>query len=361
MLTTRERELLAWIEDDPMISQQSLAKLAGITRSSVAVHISNLMKKGYIQGKGYVVRKSPYVAVVGGANMDIIGNVSTGFTMMDSNPGHINVAPGGVARNQAHYLRLLDVSVKLITILGDDLYGDSIRQQCRDLGIDLNETIVMPHSRTSTYLSILDENGKMQAGVSDMALYDNLTPEMLHARLGILNKAEVCAVDTNITQQALEYLADKLTTPLFIETISKAKIARIKNILGKIDTIKTDQTELPYLLGYDIDDERSIGKAIDELLDKGVKRVFLHLPYENSVVCANAHERRRLSYSSSGVTYKNGARDGFMAAMIWAFLHGLGFDETCQVGVAAANFCVSGSQVVNENINVDYLLEAIGQ
>ena len=41
-----ERQILNWIEADPMISQQELAERAGITRSSVAVHISNLMKKG---------------------------------------------------------------------------------------------------------------------------------------------------------------------------------------------------------------------------------------------------------------------------------------------------------------------------
>ena len=51
MITERERQLLDWIAENPLISQQELADKAGITRSSVAVHISNLMKKGFIQGK----------------------------------------------------------------------------------------------------------------------------------------------------------------------------------------------------------------------------------------------------------------------------------------------------------------------
>ena len=51
-MTQRERQLLEWIRENPMISQQELADKAGITRSSVAVHISNLMKKGCITGKG---------------------------------------------------------------------------------------------------------------------------------------------------------------------------------------------------------------------------------------------------------------------------------------------------------------------
>ena len=58
-MTQRERQLLNWIEENPLISQQELADKAGITRSSVAVHISNLMKKGYITGKGYIVHTAP--------------------------------------------------------------------------------------------------------------------------------------------------------------------------------------------------------------------------------------------------------------------------------------------------------------
>ena len=39
-MTQRERQILRWIEDNPMISQQVLAERAGVTRSSVAVRIS---------------------------------------------------------------------------------------------------------------------------------------------------------------------------------------------------------------------------------------------------------------------------------------------------------------------------------
>lgn len=64
-MTQRERQILQLIESDPMIPQQDLADALNITRSSVAVHISNLIKKGYIAGKGYVVRSGSYAALVG--------------------------------------------------------------------------------------------------------------------------------------------------------------------------------------------------------------------------------------------------------------------------------------------------------
>ncbi len=70
-MTQREQQILDWITEDPMISQEALAERAGITRSSVAVHISNLMKKGHIVGRGYILPAGGYVVVAGAVNVDI--------------------------------------------------------------------------------------------------------------------------------------------------------------------------------------------------------------------------------------------------------------------------------------------------
>ncbi|MFR3072620.1 MAG: winged helix-turn-helix transcriptional regulator, partial [Paeniclostridium sp.] len=43
-MTDREKEILEILRDDPMVSQQTLADMLNITRSSVAVHITNKMK-----------------------------------------------------------------------------------------------------------------------------------------------------------------------------------------------------------------------------------------------------------------------------------------------------------------------------
>jgi len=122
-LTQRERQILQWIEQDPMISQEALAEKAGITRSSVAVHISNLIKKGYIIGKGYVLRSGTYAAVVGGVNMDIGGQSDGPLVPGDSNPGRVRISLGGVGRNIAHNMALLGLDVRFLTAFGDDLYA----------------------------------------------------------------------------------------------------------------------------------------------------------------------------------------------------------------------------------------------
>ena len=119
-MTQRERQILQCIEADPMISQQKLADQLGITRSSVGVHIYNLMRKGYIAGKGYVLRSGSYAAVVGGVNMDIGGLAYEPLVAADSNPGKITMSLGGVGRNIAHNMCLMGVDVRLLTAYGDE-------------------------------------------------------------------------------------------------------------------------------------------------------------------------------------------------------------------------------------------------
>ena len=42
MLTNREQMIFNWIKEQPSITQKEIAERAGISRSSVSVHISNL-------------------------------------------------------------------------------------------------------------------------------------------------------------------------------------------------------------------------------------------------------------------------------------------------------------------------------
>ena len=125
-MTNREKELLELIKMNPTISQKELADTLKITRSSVGVHITNLIKKGYVIGKGYLLKEGEYISIVGGANMDIIGFPSDKLIIKDSNPGQVKVVLGGVGRNIRENLVRLGVETKLISAVGSDVYGEKI-------------------------------------------------------------------------------------------------------------------------------------------------------------------------------------------------------------------------------------------
>ena len=194
-MTQRERQILEWIRQNPMISQQELADKAGITRSSAAVHISNLMKKGYITGRGYLLRTAPYIVVIGGVNMDIGAVSAAPLVARDSNPGRVTTSLGGVGRNIAHNLCLLGEQVSMITVLGQDGFAQSVRDNAADIGLDLTHSAVIPGGHTGTYLFIDDCDGDMALAVNDMAIYDHITPDFLRQRLEFIDRAGLVVLE----------------------------------------------------------------------------------------------------------------------------------------------------------------------
>ncbi|MCV5755554.1 kinase, partial [Escherichia coli] len=76
------------------------------SRAAVNVHVSNLIRKGALLGRGYVVapQEARRVVVVGGANLDVKVRTLAPAVLGTSNPGVSTQAPGGVARNIAENL-----------------------------------------------------------------------------------------------------------------------------------------------------------------------------------------------------------------------------------------------------------------
>jgi len=356
MLTERESEILRIIREDPMIKQQDLAKKVGITRSSVAVHVSNLISKGYVLGKGYVVKENEYVSICGGANIDLIGFAGDEFVIADSNPGKVEYLLGGVGRNQADNLRLLDVDVNFVTAFGGDFHGERLRKDCIRKGINITHSISVPHTSTSTYLSIIKPDGSLYAGVNEMSIYEYLTPDILRPILPMLNRSTVCSLDTNLTREAISFLAENVQAPIFCETISVAKAGKIRDILPRIHTLRSDLADIEYLLDMKINCEKSINLALDKLLDAGIKNIFISTsPHE--VVCASQQMRLTLKYNETSIESKNGARDSFVSALIWAHIRGLDLTDSALAGMASAMICSSTRKLVNEELNEQYLLD----
>lgn len=359
-MTQRERQILRWIEENPMISQQELADKAGIARSSVAVHISNLMKKGHIAGKGYIVSSAPYAVVVGGVNMDIGGVSAAPLVPADSNPGAVRMSLGGVGRNIAHNMALLGLDVRLLTAFGDDLYAQRIAASCGELGIDISRSLQVPGGRTSTYLFIADEKGEMELALSDMDIYRHITPACLAARTALLQNAQLVVVDANIPAEAIAWIADHVTPPVFADPVSTAKAERLRPVLGKLHTLKPNRIEAELLSGVAITDEAGLNRAADKLLETGLRRVFLSLGGDG-VLAADHSGRVRLPCLPGNRVNTTGCGDAFMAALAWAYLEGTDLEGTALAGSAAASIAMESGETINEAMSAQALAQRMGR
>ena len=354
-MTQRERQILKWIEENPLISQQELADKAGIARSSVAVHISNLMKQGHIAGKGYIVRTAPYVVVVGGVNLDIGGRPHGELVAADSNPGQVRMSLGGVGRNIAHNMALMGLDVRMLTAFGDDMNAQRIAASCGELGIDISQCLTVPGGATSTYLFITDERGDMALAGSAMEIYKHLTPQLLAQRQTLLNASQAVVLDTNIPAESIQHLADHCTAPLFADPVSTAKAVKLKPVLGKLHTLKPNRIEAELLSGVKITDDASLQKAAETLLDTGLHRVFISLGSDGVFAADRSGQQVQLPPLPGAMVNTTGCGDAFMAAITWAYLQGTDLTDTAKAGLAASVIAMESAETINPAMSEDAL------
>ncbi|AOR23150.1 PfkB family carbohydrate kinase [Clostridium taeniosporum] len=300
-----------------------------------------------------------YVVVIGGMNLDIAGLSGDLYKEKDSNIGKIQMTVGGVGQNIAQNLVKLDVPTYLITVYGDDYFGEFLAAQCKKNNIHLDYAQCIFNTRSSTYLYVTDDKGDMVTAVNDMNITENITPKFLEKRINFINGASICVIDGNTPKKSIEWLANHCTVPIFVDPVSIAKVNRFKNILDKIDTFKPNALEASALSGVKIVDIESAKEAAKVLYKKGVKNVFISLGAKG-ILCSTEGEMDFIPILPTHVVSVNGAGDCNMATIVWArFQYGpkISLKKVGMLTQAAASLTVEVAQSVCPNLNIKNIIE----
>ena len=358
-MTDREKEVFDLINSNPLIPQEEISERLKIARSSVAVHISNLMKKGYILGKGYILKDAPYTAVIGGANIDIEGTPIGVLKMRDSNPGIVNKTFGGVARNIAENISKIGLDTKLLTLVGADSHGNDLLDYCRKKGIDTSYSLTLQGESTSTYISILDEERDMAVAISHMDIMSKMDTPFITKRASVIQGSSLCIVDTNIPSETLEYILKNFTkTKFIVDTVSLEKSKKIKNLLPYIDTLKPNKIEAEELSGVKINTREDVENAADTIIKKGVKNIFISLGKEG-VYYSDGSEKGFIKSPEITVTTATGAGDAFLAGVIYSKSERENIKKQAIYGVAASIAVLTNGKSRENNLNIDRINEIL--
>ncbi|MGK0468268.1 carbohydrate kinase family protein [Clostridium sp.] len=300
-----------------------------------------------------------YVVVIGGLNLDIAGLCGDVYRENDSNIGDIQMTVGGVGQNIAQNLSKLDVPTYLVTVYGNDYFGEFLFEECKKYDIRLDYAKCIPNTKSSTYLYVTDEKGDMVTAVNDMKITENITPNFLERRINFINGASICVLDGNIPKESIEWLANHCTVPIFADPVSIAKVNRFENILDKIDTFKPNELEASVLSGVKIVDTESAKEAARVLHQKGVKNVFISLG-SKGILCSREGEVDCIPILNSHVVSVNGAGDCNMATITWARFQYNNIMPLKRVGIlaqAAASLTVEVTQSVSPNLSIKNIIE----
>jgi len=360
-LTETESALLALIRETPLASPEELARLLGTSRAAVNVHVSALVRKGALLGRGYVLPPEgeiQRVVVIGGMNIDIKARTTAPAITGTSNPGSTVQAPGGVARNVAENLARLGIAVSLISAVGRDPLGDGLLRDTAAAGVDIRPVLRAEGGMTGTYTAVLGKDGELLVAVASMDVIESLTPAALQERRSVLRGASWVVVDGNVSRMVLAHLltlAAELGVRVVFEPVSAPKAARLRDVMT-VDAdgkrlvpyaVTPNVLELGALLGRELPDEpRALLSGAAELHTIGIPLVWIRRGMSGSLLSApdGVHELRALPATVRDVT---GAGDAMLGAFLAALASGLSPLEAARHGHAAAAITVESEHTVS--------------
>jgi pseudouridine kinase len=277
----------------------------------------------------------PLVVVVGGANVDVKARTAAALVPATSNPGTVVRTPGGVGRNVAENLARLGSRVALVSTVGSDPDGDWLLEETAAAGVDVSP--VLRGGRTGRYVAVLDADGDLVAGVSDMAATDALGPDVLDHDL--LRSAALVVVDGNLPATTVDAVL-ALGVRVVIDPVSVAKARRISPLLSGIRPV--------FAITPNQDELAALG-SVEELHARGVEVVWVRRGAAGSLLSTPDGE---VVLEAPGVTPVDvtGAGDAMLAAFCHQVLAGASLDVAARAGHEAAALTVASPHTVRPDL-----------
>lgn len=358
-MTKREQELLDIIKENPYISQNELADLLNIKRSSVAVHISNLIKKGYLVGRAYVINSnlSKEVCVIGGCNIDFIAKSFEKINMKDSNPGTLEYSFGGVGKNIAENLLKMGIENKFISVFGDDVYSREIKDYLKKIGLDFSNSKFLTNRGMSNYISILDENNDLFTAISSMEVLDEINIEFISKLIDLIKSYKYIVMDTNLREDVLEYIYKNCpNSKIIVDCVSRKKALKIKKLLKYIYLLKPNIYEAEELTDIPYENESDLEKIVNVFLEKGVQKVFISMG-EKGILYADKNENGIVRIKDKlKIENTSGCGDAAMSGIIYGVVNENDILECAKLGNIAGFITAQSMDTVSKNISEKNLL-----
>ncbi|MCD2172496.1 carbohydrate kinase [Rhizobium sp. C4] len=360
-LGEQERAVLELVKANPFAGQQEIAGMMGLARSTVAAHIVQLMQKGYILGRGYVLPASNRIVCLGGAVLDRQYRSLGPLVEDTSNLVHGSVSSGGVGRNVAENLARLGSEVSFLSVLGNDEAGRFLLAHLRDCGVDTSQSVISETQRTAEYIAILESSGALRHGLSDMAIFDEFTPAVVDRAWSHIGSATFIFADCNLPADTLSALLRRKQgsrARLAIDAVSMTKVARLPKDLTGVDLIFMNMAEAFAFLGEDrdagsatLDDARNAARMLQSA---GAAEAIVSLGAKGTAVSALDGHATYPAAKANPVDL-TGAGDAMVAATLHRLIRGDGTMEAARHGILAGALTTECPTTIHPALSAAFL------
>lgn len=295
------------------------------------------------------------ILVIGGASLDITCISKERIIQHDSNPSVIYFSHGGVGRNIAENMARMGLNTSFISVFGDDVLSRSIIHSLEVLGVDCSRTKILEDRRVSTYISILDNDVELSVAASDFSILTHLDADFFREVEDYIKSFSIVFIDGNLEHDALQFLSDIEGICLFADGVSYKKVMKLLPFMDKLEYLKINLNELKALSGVDIKTEEEFKAALNYLLDRGVKRIFVTMG-PNGAISATKASKWWIKGRVLSILNITGAGDSFAAATAYAYANSYSDKEALGLASAASEIALDSQSTVSEQMTEQNLL-----
>lgn len=303
--------------------------------------------------------KNDYLLVLGASIMDIFGFSTSNYRAYNSTPGKIKMSFGGVCRNIAENSARIGINTKFLSVLGDDECGKSILEHSREIGYNMEDSMIIKGASTPTYLAILDENGEMVSAIADMKSLNAMTEEFIDSKKELIKNAKYVVVDSD-NPKILSYILKNFSkeTNFILDPVSAEKATWVKDMIKDFHTIKPNRHEAEILAGFPIKDTEDLIRASNYFLSLGIKKVYISLDsegifYNNGKQCGKV---KALDVIVKNVT---GAGDSFVAGIGHGYINKLDQVDIVKFSMAMSIITIADEATIHPQMCLNKVLKEI--
>ena len=252
----------------------------------------------------------PVFHICGGCHLDrhlyLHGEAVPGRT----NPASQQIGIGGVAANIARHLAARGGQAHFTGVQPADEIS-ALGTRLRAAGVDPN--LIPLEGEVPGYTAIVAADGELVVGAASMALYDEVTPDMVLK--GIIGDGPL-VIDANFPESVLQAIcqAQPQTRPVFAAATSVAKVGRLAGCLARLDALVLNRSEAAVLAGEA--PVAGMACALAARLRPG--GVVLVSDGGNQAALARGDDCVTASPPPLDLVRANGAGDAMAAALFWA-------------------------------------------
>lgn len=294
------------------------------------------------------------IICVGGAVLDRKYRARAPIVPATSNPADGFRSFGGVGRNICENLARLGAEPRFVSVVGDDENGRAIMEHLAAAGADTSGVVRARTGSTAEYVAILEPGNDLALGIADMAIFDQLTPEVIGPALTHASADDWVLFDCNLPVATIAWLAgqrEALGLRLACDTVSTLKAVKIASVLGSIDLLFTNGDEARALAPAATDED-----VLALLLDQGVATVVLTRGAAGPLV-GDIGIRHLPAVPATPVDV-TGAGDALVAGTLSALVRGRSIDDAVRDGVLLATLTIESSSSVLPDLSPDFLSAA---